>query len=583
MNKKYHAYLELYQISLYENEIRTSFMNSDNIKPFPWYNILYECTNVINRLTFSLENEYEKLNGPIIDDYQNINKNLQGNNNRIDLKGENNFSIYNNRFNSQYETPYNKMKNPATSRLSTIRLKQYIRENYPNITPKRVYEYLMNTPSIHQFKRKLVNTPKRDDIYMNQKRDLFNAKDELERREREREKQRENYYYNNNMNNNINNERYAYEYRRNSSKYNDDYYNNNNNMNNNNNNNFNNYMYNKNINSQNPYFVDPSKKFYDYSNKENMIPNQYSEYNINNIHPYTLNNRDKLKNNMNFEHYSTYQRNKLYNEPDSFNNENLNYYNPIKNYDPLYNEKERYNYETSRKGYNFNSYDDYKSELHPPPNTNQDFYNKINNDINYEEYLAMKYKKNINKFYNEGTFQNDNPIGSHFTEEYNKSMKSFIKPITVRSEAEISFYEYLIKYFIKINVSWKIGNYLFNTSINRYVSILIPDIQLQQWAIQILGNLVYFSLVNDKQYLIKNDLGNIIECLIRCLISIELFIKSPPIPPTKKELPTELDIIISVLQSTIYKITLSYYNEIKQLKLSPRIYNKLQFFLDFKE
>jgi len=52
-------------------------------------------------------------------------------------------------------------------------------------------------------------------------------------------------------------------------------------------------------------------------------------------------------------------------------------------------------------------------------------------------------------------------------------------------------------------------------------------------------------MIEDKQHLIKNDLGSIIECLIRCLASIELFIESPPIPPTKKELPKDLEILIS--------------------------------------
>jgi len=51
--------------------------------------------------------------------------------------------------------------------------------------------------------------------------------------------------------------------------------------------------------------------------------------------------------------------------------------------------------------------------------------------------------------------------------------------------------------------------------------------------------------VEEKQHLIKNDLGNILECLLRCLLSIELFIESPPISPSKKELPVELDIMIS--------------------------------------
>ena len=53
--------MELYQTILYENQIRSSFMNSDNVKPFPWYNILFECTSIINKLTFALESEYEKL------------------------------------------------------------------------------------------------------------------------------------------------------------------------------------------------------------------------------------------------------------------------------------------------------------------------------------------------------------------------------------------------------------------------------------------------------------------------------------------------------------------------------------------
>jgi len=35
-------------------------MNSEDIKPFPWYNIFYECTNIVNQLTFILEGEYEK-------------------------------------------------------------------------------------------------------------------------------------------------------------------------------------------------------------------------------------------------------------------------------------------------------------------------------------------------------------------------------------------------------------------------------------------------------------------------------------------------------------------------------------------
>ncbi len=97
------------------------------------------------------------IDGQIFEDYQYSNKNFQNSNinsytktkvksfNPIQNNEDINFdSYYQNKYNHQYETPYNKIKNPATSRLSTIRLKQYIKDNYPNITPKRVYEYLMN-------------------------------------------------------------------------------------------------------------------------------------------------------------------------------------------------------------------------------------------------------------------------------------------------------------------------------------------------------------------------------------------------------------------------------------------------------
>ncbi|ORX53459.1 hypothetical protein BCR36DRAFT_403651 [Piromyces finnis] len=546
---QYHAYLELYQILLYEHQIRSSFMNNENIKPFPWYNILYECTNIINNLTTLLENEYEKKNGPILDDYQYSNKITSNSNINLYPKSKlkiNNFipnddrnfdSYYNNKYNQQYETPYSKMKNINSNRLSTIKLKQYIKDNYPNITPKRVYDYLINTPSINQFKRKLMNTP-------NQKRDLFNAREEMEYRERE-------YLYHNENN------PYFKDYnKRNNYRFNEE------------------YDTSRGMNSFSDY---PRRSSY-YNYKENITQNNTHDYNMNNVNPYSYFNSNK---NINPE-YSFHQRNKVDHEPEFYEKDNypppnFMYHNDNEPNSCYNNDRDRYHYEKLRKTYN--SYDHMKSNYsYQYPSMNNDF-QKANPDIE-DEFMSM------NRFKENSQYEsniNDNYRKSNISEGYNKSLKSYVKPITIRTENETSFWESLIKMIVRINNSWRFGKYLFGTSIDRYVSILIQDLSLQQWAIQILGNLVYFSLVEDKQQLIKSDLGNILECLLRLLLSIELFIENPPVPPSKRELPVELDIMISLLQSTLYKITLSYYNEIKQLKFSPRIYKKLQYFLDFKE
>jgi len=349
------------------------------------------------------------------------------------------------------------MKNPNPNRLSTIKLKQYIRDNYPNITPKRVYDYLMNTPSINQFKRKLMNTP-------NQKRDLFNAREEMERRERERERERE-YYYNNE--NNPYNPYTQDFYRRNSYKINDEY----------------------NINRGMNSYSDYPRKSFDYNNKENIVPNHHTQdYNMNNVNPYSFQYGNNKYKNMNSD-YAFHQRNKLYNEPDSYTNEYGNY-PPPHNYGPnsYYNDndKDRYLYEKLRKTYN--SYDNMKSSYpHHYSSMNSEFH-KMNHGME-DDFIPMSRSKehsqyelydNIMPSSMEDTYKNSNNL----SEGYNKSLKSYVKPIAVRAESEASYFESFINFIVKINNSWRLGKFLFGTSMDRYVSILIQDIQLQQWAIQ---------------------------------------------------------------------------------------------------
>jgi len=405
-----------------------------------------------------------------LDDYQySNNKNFQNNNinaytktkvksfNPILNNEDSNFdSYYHNKYNHQYETPYNKVKNPVTSRLSTIRLKQYIRDNYPNITPRRVYEYLMNTPSINQFKRKLMNTPY-------QKRDLFNAREEMERREIEREREREREHYFFNSNNNPYSQNF---YRGNNSRYYDD-------------SNSNNNYYNKGMN----YYTDFPRKSYDYNNKENMIPNNtFPEYNNNNINPYSY-NPNKIKN-LNIDSYTFHQRNKVYNEPDTYVNDYPNYNNNYYDNGPgsFYNEKEKYINERIRKNYMAN--DNPRSSY--PYSMNNEFQKGNNHDPLYggDEYLSMHPSKEYYQRHEPYHDMNDNEEETNISEGYNKSSKSFIKPITVRAETESTYFEKCINFIRKINNSWKLGKYIFGTSMERYVSILIPDIQLQQWAIQ---------------------------------------------------------------------------------------------------
>ncbi|ORX90052.1 hypothetical protein K493DRAFT_62945, partial [Basidiobolus meristosporus CBS 931.73] len=137
---------------------------------------------------------------------------------------------------------------------------------------------------------------------------------------------------------------------------------------------------------------------------------------------------------------------------------------------------------------------------------------------------------------------------------------------------------------------WKWGQALLVQTEEEQAKALFDSIQLQIWAIQALSRFTATSLTEDLYGTVQRDIPRILECLLACLITIETFIQAPPIHSnpgkardTHQRLQRQSFAVVNALQTSIYEITTTFYENLSGYKFPPKYALRLQSFMDFKE
>ncbi|CAO3610636.1 unnamed protein product [Mucor hiemalis] len=108
-------------------------------------------------------------------------------------------------------------------------------------------------------------------------------------------------------------------------------------------------------------------------------------------------------------------------------------------------------------------------------------------------------------------------------------------------------------------------------TVTRRVQTLFKKYQLLIWAVRSLGSLTAGSLKEDAFGYVQNDISQVLNQLLGCLVDVETYIKSPPAQYKKllnqNEIVGETQAVIMALREAIYQITIAFkdYNEVFQI------------------
>ncbi|KAJ1649495.1 Nuclear pore complex subunit [Dispira simplex] len=130
---------------------------------------------------------------------------------------------------------------------------------------------------------------------------------------------------------------------------------------------------------------------------------------------------------------------------------------------------------------------------------------------------------------------------------------------------------------------------------------LFSDFQLQVWAIQALGDLVFHSLQEDPYGSVQRDVPKVIECLLEYLALLDKFCRDPYYYQIVKNSGPEhsalTDLLrnsphqyahrqayalVQELQTTVYRIVTAFYEHFDQYKFKPECTKRLQQFVNFE-
>ncbi|KAI8799329.1 nucleoporin protein Ndc1-Nup [Cladochytrium replicatum] len=160
--------------------------------------------------------------------------------------------------------------------------------------------------------------------------------------------------------------------------------------------------------------------------------------------------------------------------------------------------------------------------------------------------------------------------------------------------------------------------WMFADSVQRRTSAVFESLQIQVWAVRSLAGLVVTSATMDSHGLVHRDVALILETLIRCLVEVERYSSRPPVrfyanavldpmgskgvyrPPLglvsqdgegssveawghHQLLQWPCDTMISVLQTAIYQIVTTFYENLTLFEFPPDVAAMLKSFVEFEE
>ncbi|KAL1916546.1 uncharacterized protein VTP21DRAFT_5737 [Calcarisporiella thermophila] len=127
------------------------------------------------------------------------------------------------------------------------------------------------------------------------------------------------------------------------------------------------------------------------------------------------------------------------------------------------------------------------------------------------------------------------------------------------------------------------GKILFAETGERQAQRVFSNWQLVIWAAQVLSRLTAASYHEDQYGVVQRDIPRVLECLLTCLMATEEFLQRPPDKRKRARVVQETHAVVTAIEACIYEIVVVFYESLGEMRFPPRIAQRLQVFMDFKE
>ncbi|KAJ3214185.1 Nucleoporin NDC1 [Dinochytrium kinnereticum] len=120
------------------------------------------------------------------------------------------------------------------------------------------------------------------------------------------------------------------------------------------------------------------------------------------------------------------------------------------------------------------------------------------------------------------------------------------------------------------------------TLANKYFS----DYQRVVWACQALAYFIVAATTEDRYGAVQKSVPAVLETLLRCLTLVEKYIARPPglMPLNRRQIQLKKPTCVADnLRTSIYSVVTSLYDYLGRYEFDPKVAEKLQRFLDFRE
>ncbi|KAJ1923349.1 Nuclear pore complex subunit [Tieghemiomyces parasiticus] len=158
---------------------------------------------------------------------------------------------------------------------------------------------------------------------------------------------------------------------------------------------------------------------------------------------------------------------------------------------------------------------------------------------------------------------------------------------------------YLFNLVVSLLKRSAIGKELLMRFDNDATLVIFGDFQVQMWAIQAIGDLIYHSVREDTYGGVQRQVDGVLERLVAYLLALEEFSQEPYYlkgataddraahvlfrHSQHQRVQRQAFALIQALQTTVYLIVTEYYEHLHQYKFSPQCAKKLQRFSQFHE
>ncbi|KAI8639455.1 nucleoporin protein Ndc1-Nup [Parasitella parasitica] len=128
----------------------------------------------------------------------------------------------------------------------------------------------------------------------------------------------------------------------------------------------------------------------------------------------------------------------------------------------------------------------------------------------------------------------------------------------------------------------------YTDSVDRRVQTVFNKYQLVVWAVQSLGSLSAASLKEDTYGYVQNDLANVLNQLLGCLVDVENYLETPPaqysnLLKSQNVVIQETEAVVLALREAIYQIRLSFNDFLSEFRIDGRCAKKWERFLANQE